>query len=551
MAVSDSLPVRNRPRAIKDLVGQEYAKTVLKGDLRKDTIPRAILIGGPTGIGKTTLARILATTLNCQKRKESTTCLSRKNPKEICNSCKFSLKGNHPDILENNTADARGIDDMRQLVKLAAYLPTFNYRVIIMDECFAPSTQISVPRGISNIEDVAVGDTVYNMEGLGTVVHTFKTMVPLSRVVRLDFTDGTTTFCSQDHEYFMPGTENKTQAKNLLGHIINSRLVRVKNVTFYKRGCNDKDFSGIIEDQERNQGYCIFHDLQIESHHSYYANGHLVSNCQQLTPAGAQLLLKPLEEPPANTVWILPTMEPDKVPEAIRNRCKYIPLSPIDKTDLVSLMQRVSKKEGYELGEKIVTWIASISNSRPRDALNILDSLFSIMSCEDIKELDELPESMEQLIVQSGIIGNEPIALVILSFLYIQNPLVYTFLQRGVTDSLIRELYYLQDSFVAHMAFGNKSWRWRSVIKLVTKVIKTEVNFNAYSLPVKYHIALSALLGKAVILTRQYGDPGIALRQVISEWFLLNIDRRDPGIIDIPQQAIAPKNNKKRKKTKA
>lgn len=392
MSISDSLPVRNRPKTIKELIGQKYAKTVLTGALLKDKIPRAIMIGGPTGLGKTTLARILANTLNCQKRKGAVTCLSKKKPVEICNSCKLSLKNSHPDVIENNTADSRGIDDMRQLVKLAAYLPTFDYRVIILDEI------------------------------------------------------------------------------------------------------------------------------------------------QQVTPQGAQLLLKPLEEPPANTIWILPTMEPDRVPEAIRNRCKYIPLSPINKIDLMKLVRRVSKKEGYDLSDKVVTWISSVASSRPREALNVLDSMFSIMDYESLTELDELPENMEQLIIQSGIIGNEPMALVILSFLYVQNPLVFAFLQRGVTDSLIRDLYYLQDSFVAHMSFGNKSWRWRSVIKAVTKVIKTEIRFNAYNLPVKYHISLCALLGKATLLSRQYGDPGIALRQVISEWFMLNIDRGDLGTKEIPQK---------------
>jgi len=110
--------------------------------------------------------------------------------------------------------------------------------------------------------------------------------------------------------------------------------------------------------------------------------------------------------------------------------------------------------------------------------------------------------------------------------LYSKNPLVYAFLQRGVTDQLVKDLYYLQDGFVAHLAYGNKSWKWKSVLKIVKKVLKDTVRSEGYSLPIKYHIALGALLGKAMINTRLFGDAGVALRQSISEWFMLD-DGRD------------------------
>jgi len=744
VTVTDSLAVRYRPNTLKDIIGQEYAKTIIVGDLKRNKIPKAILLIGDTGTGKTTFARIIATYLNCQKRDGDKICLSRKNKKDICPSCKYSLTGVNPDVLEINVGDSRGIDDARKLKDLAGHLPSFNHRIIILDECFAPATPVRTPKGSAPIKSIKIGDTVYNKEGLGEVINVFHTKVPLHRIVRLRFSDGSSTVCSQDHEYFVPSV-GKVEAKNMLGYYaekfevnhgknrnmsclregvcensveqenmqemsetpqkdmrmvqgpihrknekeilhpvmcgemehvkermegetkerfqkdceenkqeplssqgratsemggseqsyvrsdenkqsygrprmceegdedketkgyfdspkqsrrerstdtrasevdcsaikvahggccssreedgnkerlanplqdrcsthvsetgnrdrrvvsqskegfskrqekrIDSGFVRVEDITFYEQGCNDQHFQGIIGNRERSQGYCTFYDLEISGHHSYYANDHLVSNCQQLTPQAAQTLLKPIEEPPARTVWILASMTPEKLPEAIRNRCKIIPIESLTKEQVIKLMARTAEAEEYTIGDKLLVWLASISNSNPRDALNALDILFSIMAEREETEIDEIPQDIENLIIRSGIVGNEPKALIILTLLYARSPLVFAFLQKDVTDTLLLDLYKIQDSFVAHLAYGNKSWRWKAVLKLVSKAIKNEIKFNAFALPIKYHIALSALLGKAVPMSRQYGDPGIALRQVISEWFMLEIEK--------------------------
>jgi len=150
------------------------------------------------------------------------------------------------------------------------------------------------------------------------------------------------------------------------------------------------------------------------------------------------------------------------------------------------------------------------------------------MAANDETEMEEVPKEVSQALLESGMIGTGPTALVILALLYVRSPILFAFLQKGVTDQLLRDLYYFQDNFIAHIAYGNKNWRWKSAIKVVKEVLQNEIRFNAYSLETKYHIALSALLGKALIDSRTLGDPGVALRQAAAEWWLLDIKENLP-----------------------
>lgn len=107
-----SFAVKYRPLVLEDLIGQEAAVLQLKGVFTKDDIAQTFLITGPTGSGKTTLARIIARMAN----DEPADCTDL------------------TDVVEINGADARGIDDVRQLIRAAKYAPKKNYRVFILDE---------------------------------------------------------------------------------------------------------------------------------------------------------------------------------------------------------------------------------------------------------------------------------------------------------------------------------------------------------------------------------------------------------------------------------
>ena len=111
-----------RPKRLKEVCGQETAVSAITGMLRRKQVPSALMFSGPSGVGKTTLARMVAMYVNCDTG----------NACGKCASCK--MRGNHPDITELNAAEARGIDDVRQLIQKSKYQPRFKTRVFILDE---------------------------------------------------------------------------------------------------------------------------------------------------------------------------------------------------------------------------------------------------------------------------------------------------------------------------------------------------------------------------------------------------------------------------------
>ncbi|AJP48271.1 hypothetical protein PG1C_06960 [Rugosibacter aromaticivorans] len=117
-----------RPKSFATLVGQEHVVRALTHALEQNRLHHAYLFTGTRGVGKTTLARIMAKALNCEAGVTSTPC-------GVCTSCTEIDSGRFIDYIELDAASNRGVDDMTQLLDRATYAPTIGrYKVYVIDE---------------------------------------------------------------------------------------------------------------------------------------------------------------------------------------------------------------------------------------------------------------------------------------------------------------------------------------------------------------------------------------------------------------------------------
>lgn len=227
---TESLAVQYRPKTLSTLVGQAHIVKQVFGMFSAKKMPASIMLHGPTGLGKTTVARMIARMVNCTGERDPATY----DPCNECASCKMT---NHPDVVEINAADARGIDDVRSLIQQSKNMPQMgNKRVYILDEF------------------------------------------------------------------------------------------------------------------------------------------------QQFTAQAMQCMLIPLESPPANTLWIICTMSPDKILPAIAKRCMSLQVKPVEATLIAKRLARIAKREGVDFatiegGDKILKTVADFANGGMRASIQLLESV--------------------------------------------------------------------------------------------------------------------------------------------------------------------------------
>ena len=119
---------RYRSQTFAEVIGQEHVTRTLKNAIANGQVAHAYLLSGSRGIGKTSIARIIAKAVNCPKAKDGDPC-------DACESCVAIRDGRYLDLIEIDAASNRGVDEMRDLREKVRFAPSMGqYKVYVIDE---------------------------------------------------------------------------------------------------------------------------------------------------------------------------------------------------------------------------------------------------------------------------------------------------------------------------------------------------------------------------------------------------------------------------------
>ena len=119
-----------RPSTFSEVVGQEHILRALENSIKHNKLHQAYIFSGTRGVGKTTIARVFAKCLNCQKGD-----VPQSEPCNECGACEDIKAGRHIEFLEVDAASRTGVDDMRDLLESVQYKPVnAKYKIYLIDE---------------------------------------------------------------------------------------------------------------------------------------------------------------------------------------------------------------------------------------------------------------------------------------------------------------------------------------------------------------------------------------------------------------------------------
>jgi len=344
--MKQTLALKYRPKKLSQVVGHTQVKNHIAGMLKKQEIPNAIMVAGPSGVGKTTLCRLIVRYINC----------STHDACGKCSSCISIDKNSHDDYKEINGSESGNIDTIREVIKLAMYAPRYTMRVIHIDECHRMST------------------------------------------------------------------------------------------------------------------------------------------------AASNALLVPIEEPPSNTLWLLSTTDPDKIPnhKAIMGRCAQMVLSFPDKKAITKKLMYIGKKEQFKwLKEDMCALISEYSSGHVRDAIQMLEALsMRIKGNKEKLDGDSIRALIDDIPAKTLDMNIDKIALSVLIGMYEKNP---ARVQKGIFSCedhihLINKMMTINMYYIGHMSVKThpKLWKTKANLALVAalrdKGIKPSLNTV-----VKTHAALTRI----------------------------------------------------------
>lgn len=133
--MSEAIYRKYRPKTFEEVTNQNHVKVTLRNQIASDKVAHAYLFAGPRGVGKTTIARLLAKALNCKERKESEPC-------GTCDHCVQLDEGRALDVVEIDAASHTGVDNVREnIIDAVRFSPGQGaYKVFIIDEVHMLST---------------------------------------------------------------------------------------------------------------------------------------------------------------------------------------------------------------------------------------------------------------------------------------------------------------------------------------------------------------------------------------------------------------------------
>ncbi|QQE63849.1 hypothetical protein GFS31_05200 [Leptolyngbya sp. BL0902] len=125
----------------------------------------------------------------------------------------------------------------------------------------------------------------------------------------------------------------------------------------------------------RHAGVEAVYDIEVEDNHNFVANGLLVHNCHMLSTAAFNALLKTLEEPPSNVVFVLATTDPQRVLPTIISRCQRFDYRRIPLEPMIDHLGKIAAQENIAINDEALRLVAQVSQGGLRDAQSLLDQL--------------------------------------------------------------------------------------------------------------------------------------------------------------------------------